>query len=78
MSHSVRCDNCGKTGRRRMGTYAPEGWFYQIIKDEDDPDEEFIGLACSKECCVVFWHQGPGKLDLSKFDESAWKGTLGG
>ena len=39
---------------------APKDWFYMEAKDEDDPSNVIIVLACSKECALALFSKGPG------------------
>lgn len=65
MSDKVKCDFCGNYGKRRMGTLAPQGWFYLEAQDSDNPSNCLIMWACSKECADKQWKPGPGKLNLT-------------
>lgn len=67
MSEDCKCDNCGKVGRRRLFTLAPEGWFYAEIPYEGQTDHTVL-LACSEECKQVPWQPGPGKIQSLTVD----------
>jgi len=56
----VHCDNCGKEGLRPRMHPAPEGWFWLEAKDDDDPENPIIALACCEGCASAQWHKGPG------------------
>lgn len=64
MSDDVQCENCGKSGRRKRGTVAPEDWVYIEAKDASDDGSIFIVWACSRECSEEIWQSGPGALEL--------------
>ncbi len=64
MSSDVHCDRCKAPGRRRMGTLAPDGWFYLEARDNDDAASTIIVWACSETCAGTLWQPGPGRLDL--------------
>lgn len=75
MSECVKCEHCGKEGRRGLGRIAAEGWLYleTTIDDENgNPEltatgepELLLVRVCSRECATNIWHEGPGRLDLS-------------
>lgn len=69
MSSPISCDACGKSGRRRKGTYCPKGWLYTEVVDDDEeiPEDErvLIIAVCSEKCARSIWTPGPGKLDLT-------------
>lgn len=66
MSDTVKCDGCGKHGRRRIGKMAPADWFFLEAADELEPSNIIIVYACSEDCKKSLWKQGPGKLDLTE------------
>lgn len=63
MSDSIKCDMCGTEGRRKIGKYVPDDWFYAEI---DMDGLEAIIAACSLKCTQLQWHRGPGKLEMKK------------
>ena len=66
MSDDIRCDICGKHGRRRRGRHCPDGWFYAEFMNEDHPEGgPSVVTACSVECRERFWVLGPGDLRTS-------------
>ncbi len=50
----AKCEVCGKSSRRRMGRFAPEGWAWGEAKD-DETGEAIIVMVCSPECKEHFW-----------------------
>lgn len=68
MSEDAKCEKCGARGRRRRFTFAPEGWLF--IEAQIDDEEPALGtsilLACSKECAMGMWENGPGDLNRTK------------
>ena len=63
MSDDVRCDHCGKAGRRPRFYAAPDGWLFLEAKDSraSDPEQATIFVyACSKECADNLWQIGRG------------------
>jgi hypothetical protein len=68
MSDPMKCEACGKVGRRRSGTYAPQGWLYAEVLNEDEELEEdrvLVIAVCGEECARALWKVGPGKIDLT-------------
>jgi hypothetical protein len=64
----AKCDKCGTRGRRRWFSFAPKGWFFieTLIDDEEPVLGTTIILACSKECAMGMWENGPGDLNRKK------------
>jgi hypothetical protein len=60
MSDSVKCECCGKSGRRPRMHPAPENWFFIESTIEDENDTLFV-YACSEECKAGVWKKGPGE-----------------
>lgn len=65
MSDTVKCQNpaCNATGQRRRMTFAPEGWLYVEVNDDDEPLHSSIIISvCSEACAAALWQRGPGRL----------------
>jgi hypothetical protein len=64
VSDDVKCDSCGKLGRRRWADLAPKDWYYLEARDEEQRDdgETIVVYACSRVCAWSQWREGPGKL----------------
>lgn len=64
MSEPVTCERCGKSGQRRIGHVAPEGWWFgsfTLSADGDhDPGDTLIVHACSAECRDALWTKQDG------------------
>lgn len=64
MADPVTCEKCGKTGKRRMGYVAPEGWFFGSFTFDAEgdhiPGDFLIVHACSVECRDGLWTQQAG------------------
>ena len=71
MGEEVRCDVCGKEGRRGRSKHCPVGWFYgeSIVENKDGSQDAeadtHISWVCSEECSKNFWCKGPGDLKTS-------------
>lgn len=61
MADQVKCDKCQRSGPRRIGTIAPEGWLYATVR-HDETDEVAYIFACSIDCTQLTWTPGPGRL----------------
>ena len=61
MSEDVKCDGCGKTGRRRRFYPSPTDWSFMEVTDEERPKDTLFVYACSKECKQKLWKTGPGE-----------------
>jgi hypothetical protein len=64
----MKCEKCGKGGRRRRFTFCPEGWFFiETLSDNEEPQEgTTIIPVCSKECADAMWEKGPGDLNRTE------------
>jgi hypothetical protein len=70
MSDDANCEHCGKHGRRRRGTMAPEGWLYLETLDVDgDERGVMVTWACGPNCALALWCKGPGKLPFGSEKE---------
>ena len=56
----VHCDACRKEGLRPRMHPAPDNWLYLEAKDDEDPENPIIVLACSVACALELWQEGPG------------------
>lgn len=71
MGDDVRCDGCGKLGRRRRRYPAPNGWLYlEVALDEEtEPGDALMVYACSESCASTMWKRGPGpQMNLEEAD----------
>lgn len=72
MSDPMKCETCGKVGRRRMGHCCPEGWLYAEVVDEEAElstsreGATLIITVCGDQCAKALWKPGPGRLDLTQ------------
>lgn len=72
MSGDIKCECCGRTGFRRRGFYAPEGWLYLETTVDDDADDPVVVSVCSSQCGAKLWQTskryGPGPIEVAELD----------
>jgi len=62
MGDMVKCDWCGAESYKQASAYAPKGWLYAEIVDQDEPGNTMIAIVCSEDCSRSIWRKGPGRL----------------
>lgn len=57
----VKCDHCKKESNLDINYLCPSNWFYTEL-DVNGTSDTMIIYACSKECSINMWKQGPGPM----------------